>query len=190
MCRFHRKSIILLKAGGTRMKLGSSNESLTSSGSRRKRASLFLAGSIAWGTLASGLFPANIASALSYIPASNGIVWQIHDAAPPGLDTGSIRTASQSSIQGFGDIFVRVSAKPEPLFNGEMMRGFGIEFDGADTFATTRAVNLGGVQITREIKIASDGSWSIEPSRPTRANVSRPLAAVGASREMTCWSAK
>ena len=38
--------------------------------------------------------------------------------------------------------------------------------------------------------IASDGSLSIGPSRPTRANVSSPLAAVGASREMICWSAK
>ncbi|MBW7454752.1 amidase, partial [Paenibacillus sepulcri] len=88
------------------------------------------------------------------------MTWQIHDAAPPGLDTGSIRTASESSLQGFGNIFVRVSTKPEPRLNGQMIRGFGLKFDGVDTFATTQAVDLGGVHITREIKVDSDGSWT------------------------------
>ena len=36
-------------------------------------------------------------------------------------------------------------------FNGELMRGFGLEFDGVDRFTTTQAVELGGVEISRAV---------------------------------------
>ena len=38
---------------------------------------------------------------------------------------------------------------PAPRFNGELMRGFGLTFDGADRFTTTQSVDLGGVAISR-----------------------------------------
>ncbi len=42
-----------------------------------------------------------------------------------------------------------MSSTPAPRFNGELMRGFGLTFDGVDRFTTTQAVPLGGVAISR-----------------------------------------
>lgn len=105
------------------------------------------------------LLPAAPTGAVTSVPSGNGATWQIHDAAPPGLDTGSIRAVSNAPIEGFGNIFVRVTGPAgaaEPRLNGEMMRGFGLTFDGAGTFASTRSVQLGDVRIAREVTV--DGS--------------------------------
>lgn len=100
-----------------------------------------------------GLLPAQAGDALTYVESDNGAVWQIHDAAAPGLDTGSIRTASQSALQGFGNLRVQVRTSPAPRLNGEMARGFGLTFDGTDTFETTTSLDLGGVLVTREVQV-------------------------------------
>lgn len=109
------------------------------------------------GLVAFGLLVAPSSSlAVTEMTSNNDVTWQIHDSSPPGLDTGSIRAASQTTVDGFGNLFVKVSSKPAPLFNGEMMRGFGLTFDGEDTFNTTQAVNLSGIHITREIQLNED----------------------------------
>jgi amidase len=104
------------------------------------------------------------ASAVNTVSTSNGAAWQIHDAASPALDTGSIRAITDNAFYGFGGIKVRVSGAPasDPTleFNGEMMRGFGLEFDGVDGFATTHAVRLGGLEVSREIKVSAPGNWT------------------------------
>ena len=110
--------------------------------------------------LAATLALAQPAAAVNFVVTSNGATWQIHDAAAPGLDTGSIRTASNSQAQGFGNIIVRVASEPEPRLNGEMMRGFGLRFDGLDRFRTTRAVDLGGVSVTRALRIDRSANWA------------------------------
>ncbi len=99
------------------------------------------------------------AGAVNSVVSANGTTWQIHDASAPGVDTGSIRTASSARIEGFGNIVVRVSTTPEPRLNGEMMRGFGMRFDGLDRFRTTRSVELGGVSMTRSLRIDRAGNW-------------------------------
>jgi amidase len=103
------------------------------------------------------------AYAVNYVTSANGITWGVHDAAAPGLDTGSIRTVTDSGLLGFGSIRVRVSnvrpSDPTRIFNGEMMRGFGLEFDGVDTFTTSDAVTLGGVRIARDVKVGRDENW-------------------------------
>lgn len=96
--------------------------------------------------------------AVTELTSDNDVTWQIHDSSPPGLDTGSIRAASQTTIDGFGNIFVNVSSKPSPLFNGEMMRGFGLKFNGEDKFETTQSVNLGGIHIARELQINEENN--------------------------------
>jgi amidase len=106
-------------------------------------------------TTAVGTAP--VAAVTNVAPAA--ITWQVHDAAPPGLDTGSLRTVSGSPIQGFGNLFAAVDTVPAPLFNGQMMRGFGMTFDGTDTFSSTRAVPLGGALLTRELRIDGGGTW-------------------------------
>jgi amidase len=108
------------------------------------------------------------ASAFTYVADGNGTFWGIQDAASPGVDTGSIRAtqiaagqggAFSTSINGFGGIRVRVQKTPAPYMNGEVMRGFGLAFNGVDTFKTTRSVDLGGVLISRSIYINKGANW-------------------------------
>jgi amidase len=123
------------------------------------------------------------AHAFSYVEDANGTFWGIQDDALPVVDTGSIRAtqiapAGQSgsfstSINGFGGIKVLVPV-PRPLipalaplqpgyvkmrYNGEMMRGFGLTFDGTSRFTTTKSITLGGVRISRSVWINTDANW-------------------------------
>jgi amidase len=110
--------------------------------------------------------------AFNYVVDANGTYWGIQDAASPGVDTGSIRAtqiapggnnvAFSTQINGFGGIKVLVDSKRPPRMNGELMRGFGLTFDGVDRFATTTSLNLGGVTISRSVAVnrsANYGRW-------------------------------
>jgi amidase len=108
------------------------------------------------------------AGAFNYVTDANGTWWGIQDAAPPRVDTGSIRATQtgpgvsppySTSINGFGGIRVQVATTPSPRFNGEIMRGFGLTFDGVNRFASTKSVNLGGVRISRSVYINSGENW-------------------------------
>src|ERR1700733_12086316 len=105
---------------------------------------------------------ARSATAFNYVADANGTYWGIQDAASPGVDTGSIRAtqvgpgqggAFSTSINGFGGIRVFVQTTPAPRFNGEVMRGFGLHFDGTDRFNTTQSIEMAGVTISRSIYI-------------------------------------
>ncbi|MDA0162376.1 amidase family protein [Solirubrobacter ginsenosidimutans] len=125
-------------------------------------------------TTSVGLVAAGTGSAFNYVSDSNGTFWGFQDVAPPRVDTGSIRAtqvgagqnpAYSTTINGYGGIKVWVSSTPAPRFNGELMRGFGLTFDGTDRFTTTQAVPLGGVAITRSVYVKKDvpagqASWS------------------------------
>ena len=104
------------------------------------------------------------ASAVTTVTTVNGANWQIHDIAPPKLDTGSIRAISDNAFYGFGGIRVRVSgvpaSDPSARLNGELMRGFGLAFDGEDAFKTAAPIVLGGVAISRDIKLSKPGNWT------------------------------
>ena len=110
--------------------------------------------------------------AFNYVVDANGTYWGIQDAASPRVDTGSIRATQiapggnnvpfSTQINGFGGIKVLVQTTRPPRFNGELMRGFGLTFDGVDRFATTSSVGLGGVTISRAVFInrgANYGRW-------------------------------
>ena len=109
--------------------------------------------------------------AFNYVVDANGTYWGIQDAASPRVDTGSIRATQigpgnnvpfSTQINGFGGIKVLVQTSRPPRFNGELMRGFGLTFDGLDRFATTTSVGLGGVTISRAVFInrsANYGRW-------------------------------
>ena len=113
---------------------------------------------------AAALVAASPAGAVTTVTSANGANWQIHDAAPPILDTGSIRAITDNAFFGFGGIRVRVSdipaSDPSGRFNGELMRGFGLRFDGTDAFTTAQPVLLGGVAISRTIKVGTAGNWT------------------------------
>ena len=107
-------------------------------------------------------------TAFNYVADANGTYWGIQDDAPPRVDTGSIRgtqiapgqnPAFSTSINGFGGIRVLVQKTPAPRFNGELMRGFGLHFDGVDRFNTTQSVDLGGVTISRLVYINRSANW-------------------------------
>jgi len=105
----------------------------------------------------------------NYVVDANGTYWGIQDAASPRVDTGSIRAtqvapagqsgAFSTSINGFGGIKVLVQTPRAPRFNGELMRGFGLEFNGVDRFATTQSVDLGGVTISRSVHVNRSANW-------------------------------
>ena len=115
-----------------------------------------------------GLGIAGPAGAFNYVADSNGTWWGIQDAAPPRVDTGSIRATQvgpgqapgfSTSINGFGGIKVFVETTPAPHFNGELMRGYGLTFDGVNRFATTQSIDLAGVTISRSVYINNSANW-------------------------------
>src|SRR5215467_14474556 len=115
-----------------------------------------------------GLLLARSATAFNYVADAGGTYWGIQDADPPRVDTGSIRAtqvgagqnaAYSTSINGFGGIRVAVQMASPPRFNGEVMRGFGLRFDGIDRFVTTQSVDMAGVTISRSIYINRTANW-------------------------------
>ena len=97
------------------------------------------------GTIATlGLVYERTLQAFNYVIDSNGTYWGIQDDYSPRVDTGSIRATQiapggqngtfSTSINGFGGIKVLVQASPAPYLNGELMRGFGLTFDGVNRF--------------------------------------------------------
>src|SRR4051794_29333783 len=118
---------------------------------------------IAAAALLAALALAPPVAAFNYVSDANGTWWGIQDVAPPRVDTGSIRAtqvgpgqspAYSTTINGYGGIKVRVPSNPR--FNGELMRGFGLTYDGDASFKTTQAVDLGGVEIARSVYVKRD----------------------------------
>ena len=122
-----------------------------------------------------GLAGAGPVGAFNYVKDVSGTWWGIQDAAPPNVDTGSIRATQtgpgdclfnpcvtppySTGINGFGGIKVLVQTPPPPRFNGELMRGFGLTFDGVNRFMTTRSIDFGGVTISRSVFINNSTNW-------------------------------
>ncbi len=116
---------------------------------RPRRRALAAAAALAAG--AGALF-APSAGAVNYVSSANGERWEVNDGAMPGLDTGSIRSTTGSSLLGYGGIRVSVSGAERDRMDGELLRGFGLRFDGLDTFETTTPVNLSGIDVAREVR--------------------------------------
>jgi amidase len=122
----------------------------------------------------------------NYVHAKAGY-WGIQDASPPGVDTGSIRAtqsdagqkgAYTTGLNGYAGLRVSVTKNADP-HNGLVMRGFGLRFDGTDSFASTAAVMLGGVAITRSIVIRREsnyGRWLDTFTNTTRAPINLAAA--------------
>jgi len=122
-----------------------------------------------------GLASAGPAGAFNYVTDANGTWWGIQDAAPPRVDTGSIRATQtgpgdclftacvtppySTTINGFAGIKVLVDATPAPRLNGQIMRGYGLMFNGTNRFSTTQSLDLGGVTISRSVYINNGANW-------------------------------
>jgi amidase len=107
------------------------------------------------------LFFAGRAQALNYVYDTNQDYWAVNDAATPGLDTGSIMRTATGSLQGYGGIRMQVNGTAKtPLLNGVLMRGFGLTYDGSNTFSSHRAVALGGVAVTRSLMVNQEKNYA------------------------------
>ncbi len=148
--------------------LGRRHDSRPSQQSRYRKGILFAAHSLL------GLAFCGTASAFNYVADANGTYWGVQDSAPPRVDTGSIRAtqvgagqspAFSNTSNGIGGIRVYVEPPlghpntPPPRLNGEMMRGFGLAFDGIEHFRTTQSVDMGGVAISRSLFINTGANW-------------------------------
>ncbi|WP_239004736.1 amidase family protein [Paenibacillus tepidiphilus] len=130
-----------------------SNGPANSPASNNRGKKQLIAASITLSVIASGVIPFQTADALTRVTSESGTVWEIHDAFAPSLDTGSLRTVGTTQVQGFGNIFVKVSSPSAPRMNGQMMRGFNLKYDGVNTFTSAQSVNLGNVTVTREVYV-------------------------------------
>jgi amidase len=113
--------------------------------------------------------------AFKYVTDVNGTWWGIQDSTSPNVDTGSIRATQtgpgdclfnacptppySTTINGFGGIKVLVETTAPPRFNGEIMRGYGLVFDGISRFASTQSIDLGGIVISRAVFINTNANW-------------------------------
>ncbi len=132
-----------------------------------------------WGGVAAlalvALMSSQSAVAHHYVTDASGTWWGIQDSASPNVDTGSIRATQtgpgdclfnncitppySTTINGFGGMKVLVHVNPAPRMNGEILRGYGLLFDGTNRFTSTRSIDLGGVAISRSVFINSNANW-------------------------------
>ena len=116
-----------------------------------------------------GLYDEGSPHAFNYVIDVNGTYWGIQDDNSPRVDTGSIRAtqiapggqagAYSTGINGFGGIRVLVQTSPAPYLNGELMRGFGLTFDGVNRFRTTTSLDMAGVTISRSVYVNTNANW-------------------------------
>ena len=131
---------------------------LAAADTRRRHRTLGLAFAI---SLLAMLLLAHRASAMNYVYDTNQDFWAVNDAAVPGLDTGSIQSTATKSLQGYGGIRMQVNGAPKtPLLNGVLMRGFGLTFDGSNSFSSNHAVSLGGVAVTRSLVVNQEKNYA------------------------------
>ncbi|WP_167736793.1 amidase [Nocardioides sp. 1609] len=98
------------------------------------------------------------AQAWNAVPTSGGDTWGVHDAANPGIDTGSVRNTGGNALQGYGGLRVEVDGGDSRL-NGVLLRGFGLTYDGQETFTTMQGVDVDGVVVRRELLVPEGSNY-------------------------------
>jgi amidase len=116
--------------------------------------------SVGLAAAAAALVGAPSASAINYVSSANGESWAVNDAAMPGVDTGSIRSTNQNSLLGYGGLRMNVSGTRRDRLDGELLRGFGLTFDGIDEFRTTTPLHVAGVDVSRNLRINGAENWA------------------------------
>ncbi len=110
------------------------------------------------GALIAGVLAQPPATAYNSVTVAQGDRWMFNDAGAPGVDTGSVRSTSASALQGYGGLRMDVANAQSPL-NKILLRGFGLKYDGIDTFTSMRSVELDGVAVRREVVVDPAGSY-------------------------------
>ena len=129
---------------------------------RRPSRPLCLVGSLGATTAVLLSLCASLAGAFNYVTTNNAQQWGVNDDAPPDVNTGSIRSTTSNSLQGFGGIRVKVSTPTTPTWaNGALMRGFGTSFEPPNHFSSTESVDLGGVEVAGYLYV------DVEPATAT-----------------------
>lgn len=99
------------------------------------------------------------ATAVTSVTTDNAAVWSVNDARRPGLDTGSIQKVSNSRLEAFGSLFLKVAGGTDPM-NGQMLRGFGLTGVGG-SYVSTASVRLDGVTVSRKLDVDEAGNTGI-----------------------------
>ncbi|WP_278235980.1 amidase [Isoptericola sp. AK164] len=98
------------------------------------------------------------ASAYNPVPVVTGDAWNVHDAASPGVDTGSVMDTESRALMGYGGLRIQVEGGTSPL-GGILLRGFELTYDEQDTFSTTQGVDVDGVVVQRELRVDQAASY-------------------------------
>ncbi|MBE2315871.1 amidase [Solirubrobacter sp. CPCC 204708] len=101
---------------------------------------------------------ASTAYAWTTVTNANRDIWNVNDAADPGMDTGSIHNTGTNSLQGYGGLRVQVPGSPR--MNGVLLRGFDLTADSATQYTSKKAVKLGGVAIKRSIAFNTEEAYA------------------------------
>ncbi|MFF2480937.1 amidase family protein [Paenibacillus sp. NPDC058071] len=100
----------------------------------------------------------NLQPVSAQIPSTFIDKWTVNDTtAPPVLDTGSVKSTS-NALMGYGGIRVHIAGSKNRM-DGALLRGFGLTFDGIDTFTSTRSVVIDGVAVKRNLKLNQASNW-------------------------------
>jgi len=130
------------------------------------------------------------AGAFNYVSDSHGTWWGIQDAAPPRVDTGSIRaTQTGPGLTGPTDLDQRFAGirvlwrRRRRRASGRNLRGFGLTFDGVNRFALRNRSILGGVSIGVRVyqQQRELGRWLDSFSNTTRSPITIKVAFGGQS---------
>lgn len=120
------------------------------------------------------------ASAVTDIETPGGATFVIHDAHRPSLDTGSIRSLSDTKIEGFGSLFLQVDDGTGRM-NGQMLRGFGVTADEQGGFRSTRSLLTDGIQVSRELDVTGERARFLDTFTNTTAAPVTLAASFGGS---------
>lgn len=111
-----------------------------------------VASAAAFAVVATGMSTTSASALTAITTTDHGQVWNINDAAAPGLDTGSVRNTSSNALLGYGGLRMDVADSRSPL-NGILLRGFGLTFDGANSFSSSNSVTIDGVAVNRQVTL-------------------------------------
>src|SRR4051812_990702 len=98
------------------------------------------------------------AHGVTRLASADGQFWDVQDTSPWGQDSGGIATGGRAMpFNGFGYLKLQVRRGDSTLLlRNHYVNGFGLSWDGASRFDSTRPALAGGIVIARAIYAPAD----------------------------------